>query len=45
MVGLLIREYSLYKQNGLQPEPDEVLNSKEEWVGDESNCIKSIETL
>jgi phage/plasmid-associated DNA primase len=41
MVGLLIREYSLYKQNGLQPEPDEVLNSKEEWVGEEANCIKS----
>jgi hypothetical protein len=41
MVGLLIREYSLYKQNGLQSEPDEVLNSKEEWVGEEANCIKS----
>lgn len=41
MVGLLIREYSLYKQNGLKPEPDEVLNAKTEWVGEEANCIKS----
>jgi len=38
-VGLLIREYCLYMQNGEPTEPAGVVQAKNDWVGQEKNVV------
>ena len=40
-IGLLIREYILMKQNGLQPEPLEVIKAKQDWINSDKSVIDS----
>lgn len=38
-IGILIRAYMNYQENGEQEEPEAVIRAKEEWIGNENGCI------